>query len=1774
MADDAAGLDEERSPQKTLYLDGLGFKRVMEAPPGLELISVRDNRLRDLGAIAGCPSLREIDLSGNRLVEDALAPLASFPKLRVLNIAKNQLSDLAKLFETGTFPALEVLDVSQNAGIVDLAATFSAPRLSRLMAKGTGTSALVCSHSDTLEVLDLRGCAMRSIERLPLLQSLRELLLDENCLEGCEALASHPTLRVLRLAKNALHEAGCLHLPSLTILDLTGNKLQAPPSLPLSSMLASLSLRENSMVSLSALAPLHNLTFLDASQNQLTKLEPALSAAVLASVKVLILTGNRFKAVEDVTEALQTCPRMCLQHLDLRSNPLTLAFYPVQDAGAAEQARTRPALTWEATTTLAELDQLSPESGGLLGLDGYTWDLRSHYRARVASSCERLEAAGQQLLTLDGVLVAPHESLGGKDVPHLGARETEARQRSSVAALGMTSEPSRPETPQSQHYLGRVSGDVAEGLRRELEERQRFVAQAGGNSPSAAPGNAATRGADHPELLPLTPQEVASTRGGQEMGKRILPPPASIPAPSVVAATPIGNEQRRRPEYFSIYSAASELSETSALGHSELSGYGGSPCWFPQTSMIADDVEQGSVREVGSLVRSSAFPGNQPRGVGDGGMVTTGSDVTSAQGTEQLQLAGGLAMSIPRLELSHASLQPTIVGRNNTVPLALDRPKVADADVAHTGAVVRGLSPRRETLTQTSQACVATIGQQTVPPGGQTAMRLMPNATTESLAASAAVYMTRAAQPIHQVPETQHADADVPSTNAPSVTSSSAPVAPQLAGSSITGRSDGHGGCGLRAFGATTVSERTAAATSTTSLTSLSKETGLESWVAHASGDGNSSGPPSQTVLRKADAMPPASSGSCGVQGSASASDAAAWGQRLVNQIMLNESTAQLQEAAAPLQAGGGGVSVQSLGAAAAAAADHAEAATLQPRVPVPTCQPPQLRALAEPSRVEQMPHARGGSRADPFARPSLRQPASQVLAGCMRTRNPESSLAAPSPRGEGQQPRRLAAAATEENARRVASSSPRSEASELTFGIRASTSEEVHKRSQTRAPVAAAKLEEVAQNAGGEGHYEHVSDIISKSMVDRYGKLPTRTSRDAYLEFLEREIASQQAFLDLQRSARQSVGSRAVAMRRCIAPAVGKSPSLSRGALNRGFGHDDRYYDAAEAYYEEAPKDLPPHNDHVRARVVSSGSRAAGRCSGRPAMQDETSSKYTNTVHGGGVSGQAARRRRSRSYEDTSSSEDDWRLAVGRAAAEEGASVAGGAGARARWWSAGILDDSAGPARASSAWNGGKEIRERGDSVGRDSEERSGVRAVEKGDYPRPSADRERIRHFQDDVNQDGEPASHIAQRAASREHHRHASEEQWLETPEAAGCRRGFFKKFGLEPEPRNKAPSLLQRELWQSDDDDDGDAAMFPSGAAARSSRPQAEQRRTASQRRDGRDPAQSGATARTPTVHATAFAQGLDEVAEFSSRSPAVPSSLLRSVTIIGPGIPSGQLDEPQGSKHPVTVRPLPRTEQAAPTALSPDLPGSSKLHRDNSMAAVVCPVDGVARKMLQELFQQQAWQGAERPLAFRYTLGRAVESQNVKASAAFDLMCQRDVAKAGVEPLRSTQQGNGRMRAFFCDSAKRMACVISSPLGFASAFEGMVLLFALDLRHAESLSAACDWSPCDCGTAARPKYLGRTLVANLAVGQCDTARCSLQDAIPADFAAAGSHSGTCGAVPMGEVFQEAYAQGSDSLYFPKQGVIAILQPSRALPLYLVEYWRQRLRLREAPAGAYA
>lgn len=376
--------------QTELRLDGLGIRKIVEIPPGVKVLSISSNRLRNLGSVLECLTLQEVNLAANKLDENALAPLAALPALRVLNVSRNHIRDLSPLVlappalasQGHAFPSLEDLNISSNP-LSDVTAAMSLQVLRVLTAASLATTTLQCVHC-SLEVIDVRSCCLQSISGLQALPYLSELILDGNALLSCKDFGSHSSLQALRLVHNAIGEISAVQLPCLTELDLASNNLSQALNLAGAPRLVSLVLRTNQLTSLVQLSALRCLTFLDASQNKIRTLEPSLRWS-LRPLRVLLLNGNEIHDVEDVAKTMEMAGGLALEHLDLRDNPLSLAFYPF--------AERLPTWTWEARASFSSF-ATGQEQATLHEVHSQ----RDRYCNRLTSICPSLQS-------LDGLLV-------------------------------------------------------------------------------------------------------------------------------------------------------------------------------------------------------------------------------------------------------------------------------------------------------------------------------------------------------------------------------------------------------------------------------------------------------------------------------------------------------------------------------------------------------------------------------------------------------------------------------------------------------------------------------------------------------------------------------------------------------------------------------------------------------------------------------------------------------------------------------------------------------------------------------------------------------------------------------------------------------------------------------------------------------------------------------------------------------------------------------------------------------------------------------------------------------------------------------------------------------------------------------------------------------------------------------------------------------------------------------------------------------------------------
>ncbi len=239
--------------------------------PGLQVLLLKGNQLRECSQVALLTQLRTLNLSGNRL--SALPPLDALGDLADLDVSANALLALPALP-----PSLSRLDCSQNR-LRELGPEF-APlrRLYELHAGGNELHAVATplgKWCPSLRALHLRG---NRLEDLP--ESLQDLvglqLLDarDNRLCLFPLLPARAPLKELRLGNNQLPEVDAGELlkvaPTLVALDVGGNLLEELPA--------------------AALGALVSLQHLDVSNNRIVEVPP--SVGRLRELKTLQVDGN------------------------------------------------------------------------------------------------------------------------------------------------------------------------------------------------------------------------------------------------------------------------------------------------------------------------------------------------------------------------------------------------------------------------------------------------------------------------------------------------------------------------------------------------------------------------------------------------------------------------------------------------------------------------------------------------------------------------------------------------------------------------------------------------------------------------------------------------------------------------------------------------------------------------------------------------------------------------------------------------------------------------------------------------------------------------------------------------------------------------------------------------------------------------------------------------------------------------------------------------------------------------------------------------------------------------------------------------------------------------------------------------------------------------------------------------------------------------------------------------------------------------------------------
>ncbi|KAI5806683.1 hypothetical protein DFH27DRAFT_354001 [Peziza echinospora] len=325
--------------------------QVSGVPNTVRNLNISNNHLSGLTAWGHLTNIQYMDLSKNHL--DSLGGLRHMYHLRELRADDNQIESLDEIMN---LDGLTILSVKRN-------------NISKLNFEK-------CTMS-RLADLDLTGNGLTSISHLEKLRALSSLCLDQNNISSLEVSPGEQleNFRILKLSGNKFSQFDVASFPNLRTLYIDDNELEKIDGLRKAKHLDSLSMREqckeservksgivplgdmfevrkiyasgNAICTLDLRLDFLNLQYLELAGVQLTTLQANFGHLVsnvrvlnlnynaisdlkplfgIVRLKKLLLVGNRIRSMRKIAGVLECFPS--LSFLDLRSNPLTLGFYP------------------------------------------------------------------------------------------------------------------------------------------------------------------------------------------------------------------------------------------------------------------------------------------------------------------------------------------------------------------------------------------------------------------------------------------------------------------------------------------------------------------------------------------------------------------------------------------------------------------------------------------------------------------------------------------------------------------------------------------------------------------------------------------------------------------------------------------------------------------------------------------------------------------------------------------------------------------------------------------------------------------------------------------------------------------------------------------------------------------------------------------------------------------------------------------------------------------------------------------------------------------------------------------------------------------------------------------------------------------------------------------------------------------------------------------------------------------------------------------------------
>ncbi len=334
----------------------------------LETISLRNNRISDVHALASLGGLEELNLAGNQIRD--ISPLAALTGLRSLNLNDNPLVDCSALSRLANLRSLQLVGSSvSNESLSVLAKALPACAI-RYSNEKDKTEEILYSgekfRADTAELI-LSRKALQDISGLESFSELRILDLSGNQISDIRPLMKLAKLEKLNLSGNEVSDLRPLiGLPELRVLDVSDNVIGETNSVGALKMLEELNLSNNPVSDFSGLEKLNGLKRLNLQNTGVRdSVLPGLgSIKSLQNLDLRENTGLSDMAIGALQYALKGCSiltssliyeiEFCGHHV--RSDERKLSF---PNGGISDLAGL------ERMTSLEELDLSGNEIAGL-----------------------------------------------------------------------------------------------------------------------------------------------------------------------------------------------------------------------------------------------------------------------------------------------------------------------------------------------------------------------------------------------------------------------------------------------------------------------------------------------------------------------------------------------------------------------------------------------------------------------------------------------------------------------------------------------------------------------------------------------------------------------------------------------------------------------------------------------------------------------------------------------------------------------------------------------------------------------------------------------------------------------------------------------------------------------------------------------------------------------------------------------------------------------------------------------------------------------------------------------------------------------------------------------------------------------------------------------------------------------------------------------------------------------------------------------------------------